>query len=80
MTRRQAEVLAWLKAFPNDELVYERGTGYVGLQRVSGRTVFALIRSMYLRQCHDTNIGKVEHYQINETGEDALREYLGTES
>lgn len=43
ITRRQREVLEKMRD-GEEELVYERGEGWVGLEKVAPRTVFALLR------------------------------------
>lgn len=50
------------------ELVYEKGLGFLGDDRVAARTVFAFLRLMAIRQ-ESGEIGSVERYAINETGE-----------
>ncbi len=76
MTRRQAEVLAIMWA-ADEELVYERGTGYVGMSPVGPRTVFALIRMMAISLDSTSTEGNFERYTINETGKDLVEEYWG---
>lgn len=69
LTKRQLEVLALMESGGQDgedELVYERGVGYVGHRRVSGRTVFALLRACAIRAEHNPD-AKLERYTINET-------------
>lgn len=73
LTKRQRAVLCmmadahrredWSKA----EFVYENGEGYVGLERVSERTLFALIRACAItRELGDRDAFEV--WTINETG------------
>jgi hypothetical protein len=77
MTRRTAEVLAWLLAFDGeDTLVYERGTAYFGTKRVGAGLVLNLIRAMYVSGAGGRP-NEVEHFRINETGRAALAEHLG---
>lgn len=77
MTRRMAEVLAWLIAFDGvDELVYERGHAYFGTQRVGAGLALNLMRLMYV-SVTTGRPGEVEHYRVNEYGRAALAEYLG---
>ena len=54
------------------ELVYEHGVGYLGLDRVGGRTVFALLRFCAISLEPFSKIGEVERYRINETGRKLL--------
>ena len=58
------------------ELAYERGRGYLGLEPVAARTVFALLRMCAISSetpMHDIGTpGHVERYVINETGERLL--------
>ena len=66
MTKRQLEVLRIMRD-TGEELVYERGEGYMGYSRVAPRTVFALLRVMALRKT-DGSPGELERYIIGETG------------
>ncbi len=73
LTRRQAEVLRIMAADPDGddgELVYERGEGWIGLDRVAPRTVFALLRAcaISLDGGGTGGDGCLERYRINETG------------
>jgi hypothetical protein len=74
LTRRQCEVLEIMAADPDGddgELVYESGAGgWIGLDRVAPRTVFALIRAcaISLEGGGLGGDGSVERYRINETG------------
>ncbi len=82
LTRREAEVLGALVAFadePDGELVYQRGTAWLGLQKVSKIIVFSLLRSMFisLRGGLDEVTYGVEHYHVNETGKEALWDHWG---
>jgi hypothetical protein len=74
-TKRQLEILKIMrdnKDNEDGELVYESGIGYVGLDRVSSRTVFALLRFCAISL--DSVFGeKFERYHINESGEELLR-------
>ena len=81
LTRRQLEVLRLMRdreiADPgcdDAELVYERGQGFLDLDRVSGRTVFALIRACAIRR-EDMN-GSFERYRINETGRGIVAQFF----
>jgi len=76
LTRRQYQVLALMAANRDDEdgeLVYERGVGYVGLERVGGRTLFALLRMAAISLAEDSEVGGFERYHINETGLELLK-------
>ena len=69
LTKRQRYVLTLMAtpSFEDDELVYERGRGYIGVESVSSRTVFALLR---LRAISLTGgeVRSFKRYRINETG------------
>lgn len=66
LTKRQREILTVMRD-TEEELVYERGQGYVGDSPVAARTVFALFRLCAVRNVSDTK-GGLERYVINETG------------
>lgn len=71
VTKRQREVLEIMAAHPDDdvgELVYEKGHGWLGDERVAPRTVFALLRLMAISLDSTSRVGGVERYTINETG------------
>ena len=75
MTRRQRQVLERLAK--GEELVYERGVGYVGddcEDPVSGRTVYALLRLCAIKHAaySDTRPGGFERFEITGTGRDLL--------
>lgn len=67
LSPRAREVLAQMH-FEKEELVYERGTGYVGLSSVSARTVRAILRAAAVSLEQYSTVGKFERYRINETG------------
>jgi hypothetical protein len=70
LTKRQREILTQMAAHPHDdlgELVYERGAGYLGNDRVAPKTVFALLWLCVLH-LDSGEPGCVERYTINETG------------
>ena len=71
LSQRQLEVLQAMAAHEGTaegELVYEHGVGYRGdLDRVSGRTVFALLRACAIKLVRGEP-GEFEVYVINETG------------
>ena len=78
LTRRQLSVLVTMVAHPDDdegELVYERGIGYLGDERIAPRTVFALLRAGAISLDSTSTVGGVERYRINSTG----RHYLAHE-
>ena len=77
LTRREAEVLAILAAFPEELLIYERGSAYMGLQAVGKNIVFSLIRKMLISE--EEYAGGAEHYQINDTGRNSLKIHWGIE-
>jgi hypothetical protein len=71
LTKRQLEVLTIMRD-EEEELVYERGTGYVGDSSVSGRTLFALLRCCAISAEVGSEPGGFERYTINETGRNLL--------
>lgn len=74
LTKRQRAVLEIMAAHPDDdegELVYERGQGWLGDDRIAPRTVFALLRHMAISH-RGGDVGGVERYRINETGRELL--------
>lgn len=75
LTKRQRQILTLMRD-KNEELVYERGSGYVGLERVGKASVFALIRLMALRH-EGGDPGGFERYTINQTGRDLLAKQEG---
>ena len=85
LTKRQLEVLRILRdavdidarGYPENQIIYERDVGYVGLKRINGRTLFALLRACALRDISDG--GACERYEINETGRKLLAEAEGAE-
>lgn len=56
----------------DEELVYERGTAYVGNDRVSRGVTIALIRNMAVRMDPYSEVGKFERYTVNQTGHEIL--------
>lgn len=78
LTAREAEILAAMAAFPEETLVYERGKAYFGLTPVAARTVFSLVRKIYVSpQSRFESMNRVEHYAINEDGARALARRWG---
>jgi len=68
----------WLEALrmmrdQDEEMVYERGQCYVGLEKFSGATFFRLLRLVAISEAdHSRGVGGLERYRINETGEAML--------
>jgi hypothetical protein len=57
----------------DEDLVYERGSGYVGdTCVVSGRTLFALLRHCAISEEIGSEVGGFERYSINSTGRELL--------
>jgi len=75
LTKRQLELLAIMRD-ADEELVYERGTGWVGDTRVSARTLFALLRACAISlDQYSAQPGEgLERYTLNETGRNLLSE------
>ncbi len=79
LTERQLWVLERLETArvagddEEDELVYEKGVGFVGCERVSGRTVLALVRACAVSLDSSSSVGGLERYTINETGQEILK-------
>ena len=74
LTKRQIEILEIMYNNENTddgEIVYEKGTGYLGLERIAPRTIFALLRLCCISL--DQYPGNIERYHINETGENFLK-------
>lgn len=78
LTRRQRAVLTLMAdreaADPGcdeAELVYERGRGYLDLEPIAPRTVFALLRAGAIRR--EEGGGEFERYRVNETGRGIVR-------
>lgn len=75
ITKRQLEILRIMRDKADDEdgeLVYDRGTGYIGNEPVAARTVFALLRLRAISACQCGS--GIERYCINETGKRLLDE------
>lgn len=80
MTKRQLEILVLMRdhaGTDDGELVYEKGMGYLGLTRVSRRTVFALLAfaAVHANQFSNVSNSGLERYTINETGLNILKAY-----
>lgn len=76
LTKRQLEILRLMRDSQHDEdgeLVYEKGVGYVGLTRVSSRTVDGLLRNAAIHLETGCKIGQFERYTINQTGLELLQ-------
>lgn len=74
LTKRQIEILKIMydnEDTDDGEIVYDKGTGYVGLEKIAPRTIFSLLRLCCISA--DQYGGAIEHYHINGTGEDFLR-------
>ena len=74
LTKRQIEILKIMHDNENTddgEIVYDKGIGYLRLERISPRTIFALLRLCCVSL--DQYGGGMEHYHINDTGKDFLR-------
>ena len=71
MTARALEILK-IMLDTGEELVYERGAAYVGLERTSRAVVLELQRAMAIRLDQFSKIGNFERYTINETGRELL--------
>jgi hypothetical protein len=69
LTQRQRWILSRLRD-EDEELVYERGQGFVCTERVGRTLVMNLLRLMAIRADQHSNIenGGLERYTINETG------------
>lgn len=74
LTKRQLWVLDKLANGTEDEqeLVYERGRGYVDLEPIAGRTVLALVRACAISLDSSSQVGVFERYTINSTGRQLL--------
>ena len=75
MTPRQAAILRMMSD-SEEEIVYERGRGYVGIERIAARTVFHFLRCAWIKSVGG-KIGQVEYYAISEAGRAALSEHDG---
>lgn len=74
LTKRQLEILRMMRD-QDEELVYERGHGYVDLEKVSGRTLFGLLRAFAISLDQSGKVGEgLERYYINGTGKKLLDE------
>lgn len=74
LTPKEIVVLKMM-ADEDEELVYSKGVGYVGLERVSRKTVMTLLRACAISLDQFSTVGECERYTINTTG----REYLNPE-
>lgn len=71
LTTKQRHILTRLRD-EDEELVYERGIGFVGLEPVGRACVFGLLRLAAIRLDQYSKVGQVERYTINETGRKLL--------
>lgn len=71
LTKRQREILTIMRD-QDEELVYERGVGYIFESPVAARTVFALLRLCAISLQSDSEPGGFERYRINGTGRKLL--------
>ena len=67
LTRRQYELLLRMHQ-EGEEFVYERGVGYVGLERVGWKSLEGLLRACAISIDSGTDVGEFERYTINSTG------------
>lgn len=70
LTRRQLDILQLMRD-EDEELVYSRGIAYVGFERISTRTLSALLRAVAIK-ADQFNSKEFERYTINETGREIL--------
>lgn len=74
LTKRQREVLEWLRDNEEDTLIYERGGhGYIAESPVSGRTVYALLRLCAIKKDWGGDGDRIDHFQITGTGRQLLQ-------
>jgi len=71
LTWRQREILTRMRD-ENEELVYESGIGYIGLERVGGSVVTALLRLVAISLDPFSTVGEFERYTINSVGLELL--------
>jgi hypothetical protein len=71
LTKRQLDLLQKMRD-EDEDLVYERGIGYVGLDRFGATTFRALLMACVLRH-EDGEPGEFEVYTINSDGLEVLR-------
>lgn len=76
LTPRQRHILTRMRD-EDEELVYEKGHGWVGYEQVGKGLVFGLLRLMAIRLDQYSHVGGVERYLINETGRELLCESTG---
>lgn len=76
LTKGQKEILQKMKEFKDTddgELVYEKGSCYLGCDRVDSRIFFGLLRRCAISAESGSEIGRgLERYYINSTGIDLL--------
>jgi hypothetical protein len=82
LTARQAHILGIMRD-QEEELVYERGEAWIGLERTSRRLAFNLLGlcAVSLDSFDEAGSGKMEHYSISESGLKLLADFeAGRES
>lgn len=72
ITEAQRNVLTIMRD-NDEELIYESGECWVGLDQIAKRDFFALLGLAALRMDQYSTVGKCERYTINQTGRELLR-------
>ena len=67
ITAKQSRILKKMRD-EDEELVFERGVGYCGDERVGSHLVMGLLRLMAVRMDSYSTVGGVERYTIGELG------------
>lgn len=67
ITKRQLEILRIMRD-DEEELVYYGGEAWLGNERVSSRSLFALLRVCAISLDTFSKVGAFERYHLNETG------------
>lgn len=79
LTKRQLQVLQIMLDNKHDDyegwIFYERGEAWIGDTKIAPRTVYALLRTCAISLIQGDNLRSrlIEHYRINETGENILK-------
>jgi hypothetical protein len=76
LSLRQLQVLRIMRD-TDEELVYSKGTAYVGDVKIAPRTVFALLRLAAISMDQYSQVGGCERYTINETGAELVEGKAG---